>query len=135
MLTAILCLVGCQLAGELIRQAAHLPIPGPVIGMFLLAGILALRSRKAGARVPLALDRTAENLINVMGLLFVPAGVGIIAEAKLLQEQWLPILAAVLGSTLLSIIVTGVVMHRAIRAPGSGRSRVPLRADLKVDSP
>jgi holin-like protein len=43
MLTAILCLIGCQLAGETVREVFHLPIPGPVIGMFLLAAILALR--------------------------------------------------------------------------------------------
>jgi len=39
MLTAFLYLIGCQLIGELIREMFHLPIPGPVIGMFLLAAL------------------------------------------------------------------------------------------------
>jgi len=51
-----------------------------------------------------------------MGLLFVPAGVGIIAEAGLLRQQWLPIVAALLGSTVLSIAVTGLVMHWLTRS-------------------
>ena len=119
MLTALLSLIGCQLLGELIRDACHLPIPGPVLGMFLLAAVLAFhdRRRKPGvddARA--ALEQTAETLIAHMGLFFVPAGVGIIAEAGLLRQQWLPILAALFGSTLLSIAVTGLVMHRVTRS-------------------
>jgi holin-like protein len=119
MLTALLSLIGCQLVGELIRDACHLPIPGPVLGMFLLAAVLAFhdRRRKPGADDARAsLERTAETLIGHMGLFFVPAGVGIIAEAGLLQKQWLPIVAALFGSTLLSIAVTGLVMHRVTRS-------------------
>jgi len=111
MLTAILCLIGCQLIGELIREATQLPVPGPVIGMFLLAAILAVRSRYASSAIPPALEKTAEALIKMMGLLFVPAGVGLVAETHLIREQWLPILAALFGSTVLSTAVTGLVMH------------------------
>ena len=115
MLTAILCLIGCQLIGETVREVFHLPIPGPVIGMFLLAAILALRGGKADRAIPASLDRAADVLISHMGLLFVPAGVGIIAEAGLLQQQWLSIVAALLGSTVLSIAVTGLVMYWVTR--------------------
>ncbi len=115
MLTAILCLIGCQLIGETVREVFHLPIPGPVIGMFLLAAILALRGGKADGAIPASLDRAADVLISHMGLLFVPAGVGIIAEAGLLQQQWLSIVAALLGSTVLSIAVTGLVMYWVTR--------------------
>jgi holin-like protein len=116
MLTAVLCLIGCQLIGEIVREVFHLPIPGPVIGMFLLAAVLAHRSGKAGGSIPASLDRAAEVLISHMGLLFVPAGVGIIAESGLLRQQWLPILAALLGSTVLSIAVTGLVMYWLTRS-------------------
>jgi holin-like protein len=115
MLTAILCLIGCQLIGEIVREAFHLPIPGPVIGMFLLAAILALRGGKADGAIPTSLGRAADVLISHMGLLFVPAGVGIIAEAGLLRQQWLSIVAALLGSTVLSIAVTGLVMYWVTR--------------------
>jgi holin-like protein len=119
MLTALLFLIGCQLIGELIREACHLPIPGPVLGMFLLAAVLAFQDRRrtrAADDTRAALERTAETLIAHMGLFFVPAGVGIIAEAGLLRQQWLPIVAALFGSTLLSIAVTGLVMHWATRS-------------------
>lgn len=83
--------------------------------MFLLAAILALRGGKADGAIPASLDRAADVLISHMGLLFVPAGVGIIAEAGLLQQQWLSIVAALLGSTVLSIAVTGLVMYWVTR--------------------
>jgi putative effector of murein hydrolase LrgA (UPF0299 family) len=109
---ALLILVGCQLLGELIRNAFKLPVPGPVIGMFLLAAALGLRAKATNDIVtPAPLRPAAETLIANMGLLFVPAGVGIIAEFGLVREQWLPIAAALIGSTILSIAVTGLVMQ------------------------
>jgi holin-like protein len=116
MLNAAACLIGCQLIGEIVREGFHLPIPGPVIGMFLLAAVLALRNGKADGAIPASLGDAAEKLISHMGLLFVPAGVGIIAEAGLLRQQWLPIVAALLGSTVLSIAVTGLAMYWVTRA-------------------
>ncbi len=124
MLLAILVLMGCQLIGEGVRDAFDLPIPGPVIGMFLLAAVLACSGRQS-RMVPTALGPTADALIAHMGLLFVPAGVGIIAEAPLLGQQWIPILAAVVGSTVLSLAVTGLVMHRVMRGSEKRLARVP----------
>jgi len=51
-------------------------------------------------------------LLSHMGLLFVPAGVGIITEASVFRREWFPILVAVIGSTLMGLAVTGWLMHR-----------------------
>ena len=48
--SAMLILVGCQLLGELLRTTFHLPVPGPVIGMFLLT--LAPASAQNGSARP-----------------------------------------------------------------------------------
>ncbi|MBO1326677.1 CidA/LrgA family protein [Acetobacter sp. TBRC 12305] len=112
---ALLILAGCELLGEVIRAACHLPIPGPVIGMFVLAAALGLRTGLTGQKkTPAPLKPAAETLIANMGLLFVPAGVGIIAQFGLIRHQWLPISAALLGSTVLSLGVTGLVMHKLL---------------------
>lgn len=114
---AFLVLILCQLVGELIREVLKLPIPGPVIGMFLLAAILGWRLRGNPERgIPKPLETLAEGLIANLGLLFVPAGVGIIAEAGLLRQDWLPIIAGLVGSTVLGLAVTGLVMHWTIRS-------------------
>jgi holin-like protein len=101
-----------------------LPVPGPVIGMSILAAALAFRKEGAGPRSPItdSLEHTAETLIRHMGLLFVPAGVGLIAEIGVLRSEWLPIAAGLIGSTLLSLAVTGLVMHWSIRRRAARRS-------------
>jgi putative effector of murein hydrolase LrgA (UPF0299 family) len=134
---ALLILIGCQLIGELLRSVLHLPIPGPVIGMFLLAAVLAARpSGQSGEQAaPSSLQRTADALIAHMGLLFVPAGVGVIAQAGLLRTQWFPIVAALVGSTVLSLIVTGLMMHWTGRSEASPETSPPVcEATLKVPS-
>lgn len=130
MIAAFLVLIACELVGEVVRSAFELPIPGPVIGMFCLGGILAFRKDRPGApAIPEALGQTAEALISHMGLLFVPAGVGILAEAELLRKEWLPIAAGLIGSTVLSLAVTGLVMHWMTRP------RRRIRADVPSDEP
>ena len=90
-----------------------------IVGMLLLAAVLGVRKdRPEAPAIPGALARTAESLIGHMGLLFVPAGVGIITEAGLLRAEWLPILAGLIGSTVLSLAVTGLVMHWTTRPRG-----------------
>ena len=133
---ALFILIGCQLVGEVLRAAFHLPIPGPVIGMFLLTAVLASRDRgKADDGPPSPLRRTSDALITHMGLLFVPAGVGVIAEASLLRSQWVPIVAGLIGSTVLGLVVTGLVMHRIGRVSETRRTEPPVdHARLEVQS-
>jgi holin-like protein len=114
---AFLILVGCELIGEVLRRALHLPLPGPVIGMFLLALVLMVGGDDQGIGGPDSqLGRTANGLIANMGLLFVPAGVGVIAEFGVLRQNWLSILVGLVVSTVLGLVVTGLVMHWVCRA-------------------
>jgi len=106
MFNGFLLLVACQLVGELARESLSLPVPGPVVGMFLLAIALGVRGH-AGRDM----ERLADGLIGLMGIFFVPAGVGIITEAEVLRREWLPISVALVGSTCLALAVTGLVMH------------------------
>ncbi|MFP4900023.1 CidA/LrgA family protein [Paraburkholderia sp. BR14261] len=115
---ALTILVGTQLIAEVLRRVLHLPLPGPVIGMFLLALALIGPARRwlaPTAGKPSALEQTATTLISNMGLLFVPAGVGIVAELGVLRREWFPIVAGLIVSTVLGLVVTGVVMHRIMR--------------------
>jgi holin-like protein len=98
-------LLTCQLVGEVVTRAANLPVPGPVLGMvFLLLGLLVLR------RVPNSLERTSRGLLDNLSLLFVPAGVGVIQHLDILRAQWLPIIASIVGSTVLAMLVAAGAM-------------------------
>ena len=127
MIRALCILLGCELAGEGLRLAAHLPVPGPVIGMLLLTAGLLVRSGMDRAESRASADASelaplANGLISHMGLLFVPAGVGVIAQLAVLEAQWLPILAGLVGSTLVSLIVTAAILQRSLSGPASGRA-------------
>ena len=97
-----------QLLGEEVRTAAHLPIPGPVFGMVFLALWYILRRREPDV----AMQQTAGRLLEWLGLLFVPAGVGVVANFALLKSAWFPISVSLLASTLLTLVLTAWLMQR-----------------------
>ena len=121
MIQVVTLLLVLQLAGEALAEGLGLVLPGPVIGMVLLFLGLMLRDRLAGSRPTEVLDSTVRGLLNHLSLLFVPAGVGVIVHLDLVQAAWLPIFAAVLASTLLTIAVTVLVASRLDRRRGDGR--------------
>ncbi len=96
-----------QLIGELLRLVLHLPIPGVVLGMVLFAAWL---SRSKIGPDP-ALERTSDGLLSILGLLFVPAGVGIFANLPLIRPAILPIVTSLVVSTLLTLLVTARVLQ------------------------
>jgi len=97
-----------QLAGEALRAITHTEVPGPVIGMILLTAFYVLRRREPSP----ALQHAADGLLGWLGLLFVPAGVGIVANLALLRSAWLPISVALIGSTFITLVTTAWIMHR-----------------------
>lgn len=109
-----------QLLGETAVQLSGAPIPGPVVGMVLLALIL----RCLGA-VPEWLRQSCMGLLAHLSLLFVPAGVGVIVHFERVSAEWLPLLFAIVLSTWLTLGVTAWVMQWAMRwqstrsAPGA----------------
>jgi holin-like protein len=112
--------------GEALRQTLHLPLPGPLIGMVLLTVLLVARDSAGAAAeraIPPSLLSAANGLIVNMGLLFVPAGVGIIAELGVLRREWLAILTGLVVSTVLGLVVTGLVMHHVSRIAGGRTPR------------
>src|SRR6516164_10062585 len=95
-----------QFAGEMIRAVTGLPVPGPVIGMVLL--LLALLAKLP---VPAGIHATSRKLLAYLGLLFVPAGAGVVTRLPMIGAHWLPIVIAVVGSTIITMVITALVMR------------------------
>ncbi len=110
MLQAFTAILICQLAGELLVAALGVPVPGPVIGMGLLFAFLAFKGS-----VPDDMAATADSLLSHLSLLFVPAGVGIMAHFDLLRDEWLALSTALVLSTLATIAVTASLMAALAR--------------------
>ena len=96
----------CQLIGEALVTVLALPVPGPVIGMAILFVALLVRGT-----VPSDLDKVGGSFLTNMSLLFIPAGVGVMAQFELLGQEIVPLSVSLFLSTVLAIAVTGVLMN------------------------
>jgi holin-like protein len=97
----------CQLAGEALVRWLGVPVPGPVAGMvILLVGLVIAGGPPAPVR------RAGTGLLSYLPLFFVPAGVGLIAHGARLKADWFPILLAIVGSTLLTMLLVGWLIAR-----------------------
>ncbi|MCW8847027.1 MAG: CidA/LrgA family protein [Gammaproteobacteria bacterium] len=104
-LIGITVLLSYQLLGEVVVLVLDLPVPGPVIGMLFLFLTLLVRKRSSPT-----LDTAAGSLLSHLSLLFVPAGVGAMLHFQRIGSEWLPISAALVFSTLLTLVVTALAM-------------------------
>ena len=57
-------------------------------------------------------------MLEHLSLLFVPAGVGVMMHLPLIGEEWQALSAALVGSTVLTIAVTALVMRGCARLSG-----------------
>ena len=105
MLESLLVLLSCQLAGELAARALALPVPGPVLGMGLLVAVLAVRRGPSAT-----LERTSEGLLRHLGLLFVPAGVGLMTHGQRLGSEGLALGITLLASTAAAVLAAAWTM-------------------------
>lgn len=81
----------------------HVPLPGSVIGLLLLALSLQFRIIKVEY-----IQDGAGFLIGILTLFFIPATVGVIDYPELMSTTGLLIILAVVASTLISIYITGL---------------------------
>ncbi len=106
MLPAFAVLLAFQLLGESLARILHLGVPGPVIGLCLLA-LACIVSRRLRDFTQAA----ARPIISTLSLLFLPAAVGVVQFLPLLKSQGLAIGAAILCSTFLALAVTALVFR------------------------
>ena len=117
MLQAFAVLLAFQCLGEGLVFLLGLPVPGPVAGMLALLATLV-----AWPRLHDVVESGANELLRHLSLLFLPAGVGIIAASG--SGHWLAIAAAVVFSTLATLAVTALVLQAfgsRIDAPAPGK--------------
>lgn len=106
MLPALTLLLACQLAGEVLVRTLALPIPGPVLGLVLLTAGLLLAARRWPDLTGTGIEKLATGLLASLGLLFVPAGVGVIGQLDMIAGHALPIAIVLVFSTALTMLAT-----------------------------
>jgi holin-like protein len=91
--------------GELLSKFFLPGIPGPVLGLLLLLAFLCLKGQ-----VDTDLATVADAFRQHLGLLFVPASVGVLLFLPELQTHALAVGTALLVSVILTIAVTAIVL-------------------------
>ena len=96
--------------GEILHEWIPLPIPASIYGLALLfiallTGLLALEQVKG----------TADFLIDIMAVLFTPAGVGVMTNWDILKPVLFPVVFIMLFTTIAVMIVAGRVTQAVIR--------------------
>lgn len=104
--------------GEILRFLIPLSIPGSIYGLVLLfialmTGIVKLPQVKEASRF----------LIEIMPLVFIPAGVKLLTSWGVLQPILLPVAVITVVSTVVVMVVSGWVTQLVIRRGGGDCDR------------
>ena len=93
--------------GEIMKYFIPLPIPGSIYGLILMFVLLLTKVIKVEH-----VKETGEFLIEIMPLMFIPAGVGLIDSWGELRPILLPVIVLLLVSTVLVMGVSGQVTQQ-----------------------
>lgn len=102
MITGFAIILSFLFAGEIVKHIINVPIPGNIFGLLFL--FLALLFKI----IPLSLvEKSSTALLSVLGLFFVPAGIGIINQFQELKPYLIPILISATLGTLITAAFAG----------------------------
>ncbi|MEK4722529.1 CidA/LrgA family protein [Lactococcus sp. FSL W8-0209] len=102
----LLIIFGFSFIGNVISNVFRLPVPGSILGMILL--FLTLQFKILEFR---HVDEAGSFLINNMTILFLPAGVGIMAKWNLISHFWAQILLIVVGALIINMLILGKLVE------------------------
>lgn len=105
-----LLIVGFSFLGEALKILLPLPIPANIYGLALLFAALELKIIHLEA-----VRDVGKFLIEIMPLMFIPAGVGLIESWKELRVILLPVVVIMVVSTVVVMVVSGRVTQFVIR--------------------
>ena len=108
----IIILVSCM--GEVLNHYIPLPIPASIYGLVIMLGLLISKKLRLEA-----VKETAEFLINIMPIMFIPAAAGLIVYWKQLEQMFIPFCLITTISTFLVIFATGKTTDYVIKRKGN----------------
>jgi holin-like protein len=100
--------------GELLNYALPLSIPASIYGLVLMLVLLMTHVVKLEN-----VDTVADILIEIMPVMFIPAGVGLIRSWDVLRPVLVPVLVITVAVTFIVMIVTGKVSDALLKGSES----------------
>ncbi len=117
-LRQFLIILTISFVGELLKMFLPLPVPSSIYGMillfiFLLTGALKLESVK----------ETGTFLIEIMPVMFIPAGVGLLESWGVLKPMLAKVMIITIVTSLTVMIFSGRITQAVIRFGNKGASK------------
>ena len=106
MINGLVQLLIFQGLGELLAHFLLKGLPGPVIGLCLLLAFLAIKGRISE---PLAF--VSDGFSQHLGLLFIPAAVGVVLYLPLLKANWWALLLTLAISVVATIAASALTLN------------------------
>lgn len=109
-LQQFLIILAVSLMGEICKAILPFPIPASIYGMvlmflFLLTGVIKLNQVKEAGKF----------LIEIMPVMFIPAGVGLMSSWSILQPVLIPVSVITVITIFTVMAATGIVSQLIIR--------------------
>lgn len=102
--------------GEGLHALLPLPVPASVYGLVLMLAALI-----SGILKVEQVQETSDFLVEIMPVMFVPAGVGLLTAWSDLKPVWLSIVLITVITTVVVMAVTGLVSQAMIRRGKGGK--------------
>ena len=97
-------IMGVTCIGEILKYFIPLPNPGSIYGLVLMLILLSTKVIKLEQ-----VKETGEFLVEIMPVMFIPAGVGLLTSWGQLKSMLIPVCVITVVTTFLVMIVTGKV--------------------------
>ena len=110
LLKQFLIILAISFVGEILKYLLPLPVPASIYGMVilfigLLTGLIPLDTVRSGGKF----------MIEIMPVMFIPAGVGLMSSWGNLEPVLVPVLVITVVALLTVMIATGYVSQLVIR--------------------
>ena len=95
--------------GEIMNYLIPLPVPASIYGLVLMLALLMTGALKLDA-----VEDAGKFMIEIMPVMFIPAGVGLLNAWGVLKPVWIPISVITVVTTVLVMAVTAKVTQTVI---------------------
>jgi holin-like protein len=106
MLKELLIILTITYVGILIPAFFHFPLPGAIVGMFILFLLLVLKCVKIRQ-----IEKVSDFILNNMILIFLPPAVKLVNYLSLLHEYFFRAIILILLTTIITMVVTGKTVN------------------------
>lgn len=95
--------------GEVLKYLIPLPIPASIYGLVIMLGLLLTKSIQLSA-----VKEASSFLIEIMSIMFIPAGVGLMVSWNAIKDIWVQLVVIIIVTTIAVMAATGRITQRVI---------------------